>query len=83
MEAISQGRAKRLRVKESSLGLEGSRHGMEEYVEIKYAMMAGSRGLARSIPASTQFAGAISELVPHPFRQMRLVGKAGFGGNIA
>ena len=28
-------------VKESGLGGEGSRHGMEEYVEIKYAMMAG------------------------------------------
>lgn len=28
-------------VKESGLGREGSRHGMEEYVEIKYIMMAG------------------------------------------
>ena len=28
-------------VKESGLGREGSRHGMEEYVEIKYVMMAG------------------------------------------
>lgn len=29
-------------MKESGLGREGSRHGMEEYVEIKYVMMAGS-----------------------------------------
>jgi succinate-semialdehyde dehydrogenase/glutarate-semialdehyde dehydrogenase len=28
-------------VKESGLGREGSHHGMEEYVEIKYVMMAG------------------------------------------
>ncbi|MFT2568516.1 aldehyde dehydrogenase family protein, partial [Escherichia coli] len=28
-------------VKESGLGREGSRHGMDEYVEIKYVMMAG------------------------------------------
>ena len=28
-------------VKESGLGREGSRHGMEEYLEIKYVMMAG------------------------------------------
>lgn len=28
-------------VKESGLGREGSRHGMEEYVEIKYIMMSG------------------------------------------
>ncbi|MEZ5763246.1 MAG: NAD-dependent succinate-semialdehyde dehydrogenase [Xanthobacteraceae bacterium] len=28
-------------VKESGLGREGSKHGMEEYVEIKYVMMAG------------------------------------------
>ncbi|MGY4399208.1 acyl-CoA reductase-like NAD-dependent aldehyde dehydrogenase [Bradyrhizobium sp. USDA 3315] len=28
-------------IKESGLGREGSRHGMEEYVEIKYVMMAG------------------------------------------
>ena len=28
-------------VKESGLGREGSRHGMEEYVEIEYVMMAG------------------------------------------
>jgi succinate-semialdehyde dehydrogenase / glutarate-semialdehyde dehydrogenase len=28
-------------VKESGLGREGSRHGIEEYVEIKYVMMAG------------------------------------------
>jgi succinate-semialdehyde dehydrogenase/glutarate-semialdehyde dehydrogenase len=28
-------------VKESGLGREGSRHGMEEYVEIKYVMMSG------------------------------------------
>src|SRR5213075_2795952 len=28
-------------VKESDLGREGSHHGMEEYVEIKYVMMAG------------------------------------------
>jgi len=28
-------------VKESGLGREGSHHGMEEYVEIKYLMMAG------------------------------------------
>ncbi|MET4356427.1 acyl-CoA reductase-like NAD-dependent aldehyde dehydrogenase [Bradyrhizobium sp. RT9b] len=29
-------------VKESGLGREGSHHGMEEYVEIKYVMMARS-----------------------------------------
>ena len=28
-------------VKESGLGREGSHHGMEEYVETKYVMMAG------------------------------------------
>ncbi|WP_366521445.1 aldehyde dehydrogenase family protein [Tardiphaga sp.] len=28
-------------VKESGLGREGSHHGMEEYVEIKYIMMSG------------------------------------------
>ena len=28
-------------VKESGLGREGSHHGMEEYVEIKYVVMAG------------------------------------------
>jgi len=35
-------------VKESGLGREGSHHGMEEYVEIKYVMMAG--GLASCRP---------------------------------
>lgn len=28
-------------VKESGLGREGSRHGLEEFVEIKYALLAG------------------------------------------
>jgi succinate-semialdehyde dehydrogenase/glutarate-semialdehyde dehydrogenase len=28
-------------VKEGGPGREGSRHGMEEYVEVKYVMMAG------------------------------------------
>ncbi len=31
-------------IKESGLGREGSRHGMDEYLELKYALMGGLRG---------------------------------------
>ncbi len=36
-------------VKESGLGREGSHHGMEEYVEIKYVMMAGFNSSLRAV----------------------------------
>jgi succinate-semialdehyde dehydrogenase/glutarate-semialdehyde dehydrogenase len=31
-------------VKESGLGREGSRHGIEEFIELKYVMMGGLKG---------------------------------------
>jgi len=31
-------------VKESGLGREGSHHGIEEFVELKYVMMGGLKG---------------------------------------
>ena len=34
-------------VKESGLGREGSRHGVEEYLEMKYLLMGGLNSIAR------------------------------------
>jgi succinate-semialdehyde dehydrogenase/glutarate-semialdehyde dehydrogenase len=31
-------------VKESGLGREGSHHGIEEFIELKYVMMGGLKG---------------------------------------